>query len=95
MIERSESMSGAGEAGANLSDLLGATIEGFAVSDVDDEMMEIGMAHVAERLHRSETQLAEAMKVLRQIADMKRKTREQRIASAFVRFVDALDNVST
>ena len=42
-----------------------------------------------ELVHRIAA-LSEAEKVLRQIAGMKRKTREQRLASACILFLDAL-----
>lgn len=54
----------------------------------DDRRRKALLAEVADEIAR----LREMEKVLRQIAGMKRRTREQRLASACVLFLDSLPN---
>lgn len=54
----------------------------------DDRRRKALLAEVADEIAR----LREMEKVLRQIAELPRKTREQRLASACVRFLDCMDS---
>ena len=65
----------------------------------DDLLRDLGHARLTDvglnALEVAEAELAEAMKILNQIADMPRKTREQRLAYSFVTFIKALQSAAT
>ena len=65
----------------------------------EDLLRDLGHARLTDvglnALEVAEAELAEAMKILNQIADMPRKTREQRLAYSFVTFIKALQSAAT
>ncbi|MBT9492863.1 MAG: hypothetical protein IV107_11070 [Paucibacter sp.] len=58
---------------------------------MDDSPSMALIAEAGQRLLQLDAAYEQAMDVLRQIANMPRRTREQKLANSCVRFLDALD----